>query len=163
MRFLLVLLAATTTALAADAPKPCSGPAYRQFDFWAGDWVVTDPAGKQVGTNRIDVELDGCVLHENWAGASGYRGQSLNFFDRRTGKWTQTWIGTDGGALILTGGLRGKEMILRGEAPDAKGNPALQRITWTPLDGGKVRQLWESSSDGGKTWTTAFDGTYAKR
>jgi hypothetical protein len=24
-----------------------------------------------------------------------------------------------------------------------------------------VRQLWESSSDGGRTWTVAFDGIYA--
>jgi hypothetical protein len=26
-----------------------------------------------------------------------------------------------------------------------------------------VRQLWEQSSDGGATWTVAFDGTYTKR
>jgi hypothetical protein len=30
------------------------------------------------------------------------------------------------------------------------------------MDGGKVRQHWESSADDGKTWTTAFDGLYAK-
>jgi hypothetical protein len=26
-----------------------------------------------------------------------------------------------------------------------------------------VRQVWESSTDGGKTWTVAFDGTYTAR
>jgi hypothetical protein len=39
----------------------------------------------------------------------------------------------------------------------------LNRITWTPLDGGKVRQRWDSTLDGGKTWTVQFDGIYAKR
>ena len=39
----------------------------------------------------------------------------------------------------------------------------IQRITWTPLDGGRVRQHWESTTDGGKTWVTAFDGLYTRR
>lgn len=29
-------------------------------------------------------------------------------------------------------------------------------------DGIKVRQFWQTSSDGGKTWQVAFDGVYAK-
>jgi hypothetical protein len=43
------------------------------------------------------------------------------------------------------------------------GKKALQRITWSQLPGGKVRQFWESSTDGGKTWTVAFDGTYIRK
>jgi hypothetical protein len=27
-----------------------------------------------------------------------------------------------------------------------------------PGKDGSVRQLWESSADGGRTWTTVFDG-----
>ncbi len=34
------------------------------------------------------------------------------------------------------------------------------RMTWTPLDNGYVRQHWEVTSDGGTTWSTAFDGEY---
>ena len=34
---------------------------------------------------------------------------------------------------------------------------------WQPLPDGRVRQLWESSKDGGETWTVAFDGYYARR
>ena len=37
----------------------------------------------------------------------------------------------------------------------------MQRITWSKNADGTVRQLWESSTDGGTTWTVAFDGTYA--
>ncbi|MEO8385623.1 MAG: hypothetical protein ABI583_10295, partial [Betaproteobacteria bacterium] len=52
-------------------PKPCTSPAYRQFDFWIGDWDVTNPAGKLVGTNLIKPILGGCVLHENWFATGG--------------------------------------------------------------------------------------------
>lgn len=148
---------------AGAAPAPCSAPEYRQFDFWAGDWVVSDPTGRKVGTNRIDVVQGGCALHENWASVKASRGESLNFYDARTGKWTQAWIGNDGGALLLVGGLRGAEMVLEGESPAPDGRPAKQRITWTPREDGTVRQHWETSTDGGKSWTTAFDGIYAKR
>jgi hypothetical protein len=55
-------------------------------------------------------------------------------------------------------------MVLAGDAfdADAPGKSARQRITWTPLGGGRVRQLWESSTDGGKTWSVAFDGLYVR-
>jgi hypothetical protein len=39
----------------------------------------------------------------------------------------------------------------------------VQRITWTKNADATLRQLWESSTDGGKTWTVAFDGLYRKR
>jgi hypothetical protein len=37
-----------------------------------------------------------------------------------------------------------------------------QRITWTP-EGDGLRQVWETSSDDGKTWEVAFDGQYRRR
>ncbi len=40
--------------------------------------------------------------------------------------------------------------------------PPIQRITWSQLDGGRVRQLWESSTDG-KEWKVTFDGTYTRK
>ena len=36
-------------------------------------------------------------------------------------------------------------------------------MTFTPLEGQKVRQLVEQSVDEGKTWTTQFDGTYIRK
>jgi len=40
---------------------------------------------------------------------------------------------------------------------------APERISWTPQAGGRVRQLWESSADDGRTWQVVFDGMYAKK
>jgi hypothetical protein len=35
-----------------------------------------------------------------------------------------------------------------------------QRITWERLEGGKVRQRWESSPDG-EGWKVEFEGIYS--
>jgi hypothetical protein len=144
------------------APQNCTAPEHRQFDFWIGEWEVT--AGDQpAGTNRIAEDLKGCVLVEQWTAKGGGRGSSLNFYDRRTRAWHQTWIDEQGGALRLEGGLRDGAMVLQSEPqPDAKGVPTIQRITWSPGTEGSVRQHWESSRDGGATWTTVFDGRYVK-
>lgn len=54
-------------------------------------------------------------------------------------------------------------MVLSGVTRNAQGQEALNRITWTPFTADSVQQLWETSSDGGATWTTAFDGRYVRR
>ncbi len=148
---------------ATPAPKPCATPEHRQFDFWLGDWDVTNPAGKVAGHNRITLILGGCALREEWTGASGTSGTSLNVFDADARKWRQTWVDDGGSVLLLTGEFRDGKMVLEGESPAGKGKTARQRITWTPASDGRVRQLWDSSADGGKTWKVEFDGMYAKK
>jgi len=67
-------------------------------------------------------------------------------------------------SLTLTGGLvTGKMVMEQREPAAADGKIQVQRITWTPLEDGRVRQQWEVSNDGGATWKTAFDGYYARR
>lgn len=56
-------------------------------------------------------------------------------------------------------------MVLADDAfdADAPRQTSRQRVTWTPQPDGRVRQLWESSSDGSKTRTVVFDGLYARQ
>ena len=54
-------------------------------------------------------------------------------------------------------------MVLEGPLKQPDGSSVLNRITWTPLADGKLRQRWDSTADGGKTWQLQFDGIYAKR
>jgi len=143
--------------------KPCSGPEYRQFDFWLGEWDVAWVNGKPAGTNRIQAVLGGCALEESWRGARGTRGTSLNYFDPVSRRWSQLWIDDTGLVLRLEGGVENGSMVLAGDARGAKGSAARHRITWTPLPGPRVRQHWETSADGGVTWTTVFDGIYVRR
>jgi hypothetical protein len=161
-----VLIGMSAVGLAEDTPAPaapraCQAPEHRQFDFWLGEWSVTQ-AGKTAGINRIERILDGCALLESWTGASGYRGNSLNFFDPARQRWHQTWIGTDGQGLALDGEFVDGKMVLAGTRLDpATKNTVHDRITWTPNPDGTLRQLWETSTDG-KSWSAIFDGFYSK-
>jgi hypothetical protein len=166
------LVLALLPALAAAAPQPphdqeaspCGSPAHRQFDFWVGDWDVFDARGKKAGTNVIEPILKGCALRESWAGVGGMHGTSLNIYDARDGQWHQTWVDNRGRLLELAGTFRQGSMVLEGAAPaEEPGRVVRHRITWSPLDGGRVRQLWEASSDDGTSWTVLFDGTYVPR
>jgi hypothetical protein len=56
-------------------------------------------------------------------------------------------------------------MILRGEVParTEAGRRVLHQITWEKNPESRVRQFWQSSPDGGSTWTVVFDGTYVRK
>jgi hypothetical protein len=148
---------------AAPARQACTAPEHRQFDFWVGEWDVTTPAGKPAGGNRIESILGGCALRETWSGAGGSRGTSYSAWDRQRRRWHQTWIDDGGLVLRLEGGFADGKMVLQGETLDSAEAAVLNRITWQETGPGAVRQLWEVSSDGGKTWGVAFDGRYRKR
>jgi hypothetical protein len=149
-------------ATPVSLPLSCDLPEHREFDFWIGDWDVSTPDGNQVGTNRITLILGTCVLLETWKGKSGLEGWSFNVFDRVEHKWHQTWVDSHGMRLDLVGTLVGKNMVLSGTRPGTDGGTIVDRITWEPIDANHVRQLWEQSKDGGKTWAVAFDGKYVR-
>jgi hypothetical protein len=166
MRLLLLLFALTQApAQPATAAASCAAPEHHQFDFWIGDWDVRAANGQALGTNHITSILGGCALQENWSSANGkLRGVSINTFDPADRRWHQEWVDTSPSRLTLTGGLVDGRMVMEQRGPaSAGGTIQVQRITWTPLEGGRVRQQWEVSTDGGTTWKTSFDGYYARR
>ena len=165
----LAALAALSSSLApAQTPAPamppagCPAEARRQFDFWVGNWDVA-VGGQHAGENRIERILEGCALLENWTGAGGMSGKSVNFYDPQLGQWHQTWVDDRGGSLALDGKFTSGKMVLSGTKQDKAGKTTINRITWTPLPADQVRQVWETSSDDGKTWTVAFDGLYTRK
>ena len=152
---MLSLLLATTLAAAAP-PPPCATPAHRAFDFWIGRWTVRatqDPA-RTLGRSEV-VRVDGCALLERWTGAKGTTGHSLNLVDPADGRWHQFWVDSGGNLLRLAGERSDRAMVLA--SPDGA-----QRVTWTPLPDGRVRQHWEARDASG-AWSTTFDGTYERR
>lgn len=157
-----ILAAALLATPFTHAKTPCDSPEYRQFDFWLGQWQVTTPSGKVAGENRIS-QLHGlCVVHEQYKTAGNYQGSSYNTYNVRTQQWQQTWVDNTGLLLNLTGGLDGKNMVLSGPGKGKDGVDTIERITWVPKDDGTVQQLWQQSTDNGKSWTTLFDGLYKK-
>ena len=154
----------------ASNPHPClTMPQAHQFDFWIGQWDVTPwqvksptPA-QQMGFNDVHPILEHCVLSENWKGTRGGEGKSYNYFDTNLGKWRQVWMADSGGPLDYTGEFKGGAMRFSGWTLDAKGNRVEQKLTFFAIAPDTVRQLFEASTDGGKTWTPSFDGRYVKR
>ena len=103
----LLLIAMTNAAVWSQSDDcACCSADHRAFDFWIGEWEVTDPDGKIVGTNNIQKAQDGCVLVEDWKSSNGtFTGGSTNFFNNQNGQWEQLWIDNSGSHLHLKGRL----------------------------------------------------------
>jgi hypothetical protein len=166
-----LLLTVSVGLGAQDAPPPapggigaaCASAAYRDFDFWIGTWDVYGVSGAVAGRNVITRENAGCTIRESYAGGQGYVGQSINAYDAGRDRWHQTWSDITGLLLRLEGGSpRPGVMVLQGTRRDRQGRDVTDRIMWTAEADGTVRQHWETSSDGGTTWATTFDGRYVR-
>jgi hypothetical protein len=143
--------------------EPCKDaqahPEYRQLDFWVGEWNVF--SGTQpVGSSSVQLILKDCVVFENWTGLTGGSGKSFNKYNTSLKKWEQFWVADSGGTIYFVGELVNGSMAYV-EAPGPK--KTTQRLTFSKLPDGRVRQLGEQTSDGGKTWTTGYDFYYVKK
>lgn len=141
----------------------CCTEKHAEFDFWIGNWSVTNPDGTDAGTNIIKKIQANCVLQEKWTSATpGYTGTSNNFYNVRTKQWEQIWIDNQGGSLHLKGKRVDNQMILKTDVAKNQNNePFYHRVTWTKNDDGTVRQYWETITND-KDITVAFDGLYKK-
>jgi hypothetical protein len=146
----------------AQPPAGCSSPESRQFDFWVGRWDVY-PTGKDnlVAHSLIESLYGGCGIRENWMPLKGTGGGSLNSWIPKEKTWKQVWVDSSGSWAEFKGGMKGKSMVIEGLWPGVNnGKDAVVRITYTPNADKSVRQSGEMTSDGGKTWSPAFDFTY---
>lgn len=139
-------------------PIPCAEQAHRQFDFWLGDWDVSDFDNPVVVNAHVIISriLDGCVLLENYQDRTGTKGESFSIYDATSESWHQTWVTNRGRLLLLNGGWRAGGMVLVGEDRTAEGKQRIVRGTWKPIQGG-VRETAVTSLDGGRTWSPWFD------
>lgn len=156
-----LVLTLSSVSTARDGGS-CAHENSHQFDFWIGDWEVY-AEGELAGFNSIQPILDGCVLLESWSGSKGSQGSSFNFFNPTTGQWQQFWVWKNGTTLELSGSYSENKMVLEGISKSKNGEDILNRITWYKNEDGTVRQYWETSTDRGKKWKTAFDGLYRKK
>ena len=163
--------------LIASAPLPAQGPAARahpcasraesrQLDFWAGRWKVYPWGARDttvlLGTNEVTPILERCTLLENWSGTRGGNGKSLNVYDPSTRRWRQLWTDDTGNVLDYAGEFRDGAMRFEGSTRDSTGRVTLQRMLFVPVAADSVRQIMESSADGGKSWKRGWDAVYVR-
>jgi hypothetical protein len=161
----LLILPQQGQATPAMTSSSCAAPAFRQFDFWLGDWdtyrIKDDkPADVSVARNRVTSILGGCALHEAYTRTDGYAGESFTIYDASRKVWHQTWVSNQGELTIVEGTQQGDRIVMSGSVTDAQGVQQ-QRVSWEPWHGG-VREICEGSRDGGKTWTLLFDIQFRK-
>ena len=164
----LLLSLALPAAAHGQQGAGCRGDStYAALDFWLGEWDVF-VGDRQVGTNRVTRILEGCAVVEEWRDGEGGEGRSLFYVEPGTHRWKQVWV-TDG--AVQVGGTKEKHLIARlsgggvrfqGELPLSDGRLILDRTTLTPVRPGEVRQLIETSRDGGTTSRAGFDARYRK-
>jgi hypothetical protein len=171
-QFILLLLFSSMISFsnAQSSKPPCSEPAYRQFDFWIGEWDVYGKNGQKGGDSRISLILDSCIILEEWTSANAtqgviYKGKSFNTFNAATGQWQQTWVDNVGGTTEFLRGEaeEGKIIFYADDVRDKQGRKFVRRLTFYKLDYNKVRQHGERSTDEGKTWTTEYDLEYRRK
>lgn len=137
---------------------------FAQFDFWIGEWDVHDASGTYQGSNIISREQRGCVLIENWTGARGSTGMSINYLDTKSDEWVQFWLAAGGYHIDIRGGMTDDGMLLTGIIHTITNDTTTPfRGLWTALPDGRVRQFFEISNDGGESWSTWFEGFYTRK
>ena len=145
---------------AVAAAAPCTASENRQFDFWIGNWTVKTKDGKPAGKDLVSREYDGCVVIEHWRGAHGTNGEALNSYLPDTKQWQQTWTDNTGLTLFLVGKMEGNRMVLT-QDHTTNGKRMIDRVAWTPLPDGRVREYWDESTDGSH-WKQVFDGYFSR-
>lgn len=160
----LLLFAASAGSAIAQAKSCETLPAYHVMDFWLGSWDVYEK-DELVGTNVIEKVIGGCAILENWVESTGGEGKSFFYYNRLTERWKQVWVQDDGfwKEKEMQPGAVEDGVRFQGTIQLKNGNRFLDRTTLTLQKYGHVRQLIETSRDGGKTWTPSFDAIYIKR
>lgn len=143
-------------------PPPCESSAHRAFDYWVGEWVVSDTTGRPIAESSITVVSGGCAIAEHWRPRRGREGRSLSWFEPKDGQWHQQWIGGDGWVARFSGTVTDGELTLTETAHPKTPTQPIARMSWLRAGTDTVRQVMWQSKDAGATWVPAFMGVYVR-
>ncbi|MEP6591325.1 MAG: hypothetical protein ABJC19_09095 [Gemmatimonadota bacterium] len=150
---LLLLLAAPTTLVAQQPPPACTAPIHRQLDFWIGEWVIADAAGKVMAESSITGAAGRCAVMEHWMPVGQPDGVSINWVEPGDGKWHQQWVGGEGWIAAFTGEFHDGVMSMVAAAlRKTPQGEVLDKMTYQLQPDGAVHQTLYTSTDWGATW-----------
>ena len=165
MKNLVIALIIAGSAPTASAQEEISS----WYDFWVGKWQVSwdEPEGKKgVGINHVVKILDDKVIQENFStlegAGKGYLGTSLSVYNPRTQQWHQGYADNQGTYFNFTGEKDGNRFIFKTPPISRDGKEIIQRMVFYDITQNALMWDWESTSDGGKTWTLNWRISYKR-
>lgn len=148
---------------AQGRPKPCSALEASQFDFWVGEWELYS-ADTLTGSNNIYKIMDGCTVQENFESKNkSYTGKSWSMFNPGTKNWQQTWVDNQGSYIALNGKFENGTMTLTTGVVKINGKDQINRMRYHDIKKDSFEWDWESSTDNGATWQTAWHIRYQRK
>jgi len=139
------------------------------FDFWVGKWDVswTESDGKiGRGTNTITKTLDNAVIQENFkveeGTSKGYLGTSISVYNPQKKTWHQGYADNQGSYFNLIGERQGDKRIFKTEMITKGEKQIYQRMVFYDITENTMVWDWESTQDGGKTWTLNWRINYKR-
>ncbi len=149
---------------AVDAAACAANPENRALDFWLGEWTIAAPGGGPRATSNVTLALDKCLIVEHWDGGRGHSGENFFGYSADDNSWHGLFADNEGRVHIFVDGKAASGSAqFSGPSRGPQGETVLNRVTIHRVAGDRVEQIWEKSSDGGKTWTTAFRGEYTRK
>lgn len=141
---------------------------FQRLAFWVGDWDVLDSSGSRYAKQSVRAIVDGCAITAEWTGPAGNKGFSVSAYDVRKREWKQTYVSNQipYSTAVL---IRHSDSTYRGPGirfiptldPSA-GEVPKSRVTIMPMSEHRALQLFEESSDSGKTWRTLFKAEHRR-
>jgi hypothetical protein len=162
--------------------KACSGSEARAFDFWIGEWDITQKILRQDGSwlelparTSVTASLDGCALIEHWSGQVLFfwegmekpetmKGLSVRAHDPQSGAWNIHWMDTRsprfGSPYVGTFAAGRGEFFREWETPQG---PRAGRITFSEIRKNTVNWALAISTDERRTWQTIWTMAMRRR
>ena len=175
-------LALGQAAVERASQPACPAAEARQFDFWLGDWAITQRILRADGSylelpasTSVSLALDGCALVERWVGQVEFfwegmrapepmQGLSVRAFDPVAGVWRIHWMDTrtpvfgDPYVGVFSNG-RG-EFFRDWTTPQGERRG---RITFEQPSDSTVHWALAISANGGTSWQTIWEMAMRRR
>jgi hypothetical protein len=139
----------------------CAGAEHRHFDFWLGEWNMTDtPSGQSVGTSTISREPGGCAVYEEYVSPTPISpGRSISFYEPNTKRWYQQYIDAGGNrAELASTSFSPTSIVMRTSVATA-----YKVVTWSRVDANTVTQVSNITLNGGQSFTPEYNLTYRRK
>lgn len=156
--FLLLFPGLAAAQTAED--DPCRPTEHRALDGRLGTWYQTTPDDRLMGETEVRRILGGCALWQDWYGASGGVGASLNAYDASGDVWRNMWVNSSSIVLLSERHPRDEETMLWhvSHVSIPKEEEESERWIWSLED--PVFNRVEVSEDGGESWSVVFDDRF---